>query len=245
HLIRQLKMRRKPAAANAALARLEAASEASWAKYDATHNPQFIYSFAGDPKLVRDVRVAWPNADEQSRVIMDTLEQAFAINALWVAGKGYDSNLLRSKLMRRNLLRYWRAKRPEDRVFMKMGASHLTRGPSFLTDMFDPGSMVPELVAERGGESFNVMVLPGPGIQTANMDPSQFRYVPGKRDQYGEGMDLFDQAVIPGKFTLFDMAPLRPIASSSSREVPLPLWRVIHGFDAVLIMTGSHPSSNF
>jgi hypothetical protein len=88
------------------------------------------------------------------------------------------------------------------------------------------------------------MVLPGPGTQTANFDPTSFRYVAADRDQYGEGMDVFDEAVFPGKFTVFDMAPLRSIASSASKEVPLPLWRVIHGFDAVLILTGSHPSSN-
>jgi hypothetical protein len=244
HLIGELKSRQMPAGARAALARLEAASAASWAKYAATHNPQFIFSFAGAPKLVADLRSAWPGVDARSRVVMDTLEQTLAINALFVSGKGYDSNLLRSKLMRRNFLRYWRGKPDQDRVFMKMGASHLTRGPSFLTDIFDVGSMVPELVAERGGESFSVMVLPGPGTQTASMDPSVFRYVPGNRDQYGEGMDLFDAGIIPGKFTVFDTAPLRPIAGSYSGEVPLPLWRVIHGFDAVLIMAGSHPSSN-
>jgi hypothetical protein len=244
HLIRQLKVRTKPAGAAAALAKLEAASNASWAKYQQTHNPQFIFSFGGDPKLVRDVAAAWPGADPRSLVIMDTLEQTLAINALFVAGKGYDSNLLRSKLMRRNLLRHWRKKPTADRVFFKMGASHLTRGPSFLTDVFDIGTMVPELVAEHDGESFSVMVLPGPGTRTANMDPTQLRYVPGNRNQYGEGMELFDQAVLPGKFTLFDTAPLRGIASSESKDVPLPLWRVVHGFDAVLIMTGSHPSTN-
>jgi hypothetical protein len=244
NLIRRLKARPKPPAASAALNKLEAASTASWAKYDRTHNPQFIFSFAGDPELVAAVQAAWPQADDDSRMILETLEQTLAINALFVAGKGYDSNLLRSKLMRRNLLRYWRTKRSDDRVFIKMGASHLTRGPSFLTDIFDVGTLVPELVAERGGETFSVMVLPGPGTQTANFDPTSFRYVAADRDQYGEGMDVFDEAVFPGKFTVFDMAPLRSIASSASKEVPLPLWRVIHGFDAVLILTGSHPSSN-
>ena len=244
HLIGELKSRPKPPAAAGALAKLEAASAASWAKYDETHNPQYIFSFAGDPELVRELRRAWPSADAHSRIVMDTLEQTLAINVLFVGGKGYDSNLLRAKFMRTNLLRWWRTKAPQDRVFMKMGASHLTRGPSFLTDIFDVGTMVPELVAERGGESFGMMVLPGPGTQTANFDPTRFRYVPGNRDQYGEGMELFDQAVLRGTFTLFDTAPLRPIASSASKGVPLPLWRVIHGFDAVLIMTGSHPSTN-
>lgn len=243
-MIAQLKAAPKPPAAESALARLAQASTQSWAKYEETHNPQYIFSFAGDAKLVRDLAAAWPGADARSRLIMDTLDQTLAINALWAAQKGYESNLLRVRLLRSNLLRYWKDRRdPDARLFMKFGASHMVRGVS-MTDTFDIGSMVPELVAERGGTSFHLLVLPGPGAQTANLDPTKFVYVPGHRDQYGEGTELFDQAVIPATFTLFDMALLRPIASSHKGNVPLPLWRVIHGFDAVLVMTGSRSSTN-
>jgi hypothetical protein len=124
-----------------------------------------------------------------------------------------------------------------------MGGSHLVRGLN-MTDTFDLGTLVPELLAASGGKSFHLMVLPGPGTQTASLDPTKFVYVPGNRDQYGKGMELFDQAIIPGKFTLFDTAPLRPIADSYYDDVPLPIWRVIHGFDAVLVLTGSHASAN-
>jgi erythromycin esterase-like protein len=243
HLIGQLKRRPKPAAAAVALAKLEAASSESWARYEETRNPQFIYSFAGDPKTVRAVRAAWPAADGAAGRILDTLERTLEINARWVAGSGYESNLLRARFMRENFLRYWRRIRPDDRVMIKLGASHTVRGVS-MSDVFDLGTLVPELVAERGGRSFHLLVLPGPGSQTANLDPTQFRYVPGNRNEYGEGTDIFDKAILPGTFTLFDTAPLRALALSSQKGVPLPLWRVIHGFDAVLVMTGSHPSSN-
>jgi hypothetical protein len=56
-------------------------------------------------------------------------------------------------------------------------------------------------------------------------------------------MEIFDKAVLPSGFTLFETAPLRPLASSSG-NVPLPLWRIIHGFDAILVLTCSTPSSN-
>ena len=244
HLIAQLRTAPKPREAESALARLAEASTQSWAKYEETRNPRYIFGFAGDPKLVRELAAAWPSADAQSQLIMDTLEQTLSINALWAARKGYESNLLRSRFLRANLLRYWKERPdPKARLFMKFGASHMVRGIN-MSDTFDIGSLVPELVAERGGTSFHLLVLPGPGAQTANLDPTKFVYVPGDRNQYGEGTELFDQAVIPATFTLFDMAPLRPIASSHKGNVPLPLWRVIHGFDAVLVMTGSHPSTN-
>jgi len=245
-LIRRLKAAPKPAAATRALAALEAASNASWARYDETHNPQYIFSFAGDPKLVRDVQRAWPQASPGDRLILDTLEATLAINRLWTQDKGYESNQLRSQFIRSNFMRHWRAKPRADRqsrVFMKMGASHMVRGLN-MSDVFDVGTLVPEILAANGGTAFHLMVLPGPGAQTANLDPTKFLYVPGNRDQYGEGMEIFDKAALPNAFTLFDTAPLRPIASSYAGDVPLPLWRVIHGFDAILIMTGSHPSSN-
>jgi hypothetical protein len=245
-LIARLKAKAKPGGASRALDRVSAASAASWARYEETKNPQFIYSFSGDPALVEAVERAWPGADGESRIILETLRETLAINRLWGAGKGYESNLRRSRLMRANLLRYWREKErrdPDGRVLMKLGASHLVRGLN-MSDVFDLGTLVPELTAARVGSSFHLLVLPGPSSQTANLDPTRFVYVPGKRDEYGEGMDIFDKAVLPDGFTLFDTAALRPLASSAGRDLPLPLWRVIHGFDAVLVMTGSTPSTN-
>lgn len=244
-LIRKLKSKPKPRRAASSLAKLDAASNASWARYAETYNPQFIFSFAGDPGLVQAVRRDWPGADVESRSILDTLEATLSINKLWAQGKGYDSNLARSRLLRSNFLRYWRTKQrqdPQSRLLMKMGASHMVRGLS-MSDVFDLGTFVPELVAAEGGSSFHMLVLPGPGTKTANLDPTKFLYVPGNRDEYGAGMDVFDKVVVPGTFTLFDTVPLRSLASSSV-DVPLPLWRIIHGFDAVLILTGSTPSSN-
>ncbi|CAA9287983.1 MAG: hypothetical protein AVDCRST_MAG93-3685, partial [uncultured Chloroflexia bacterium] len=66
HLISLLARKRKPEAARAALGRLEAASTQSWARYEETRGPQHIYSFAGDPELVRAVRDAWPRRDAEA-----------------------------------------------------------------------------------------------------------------------------------------------------------------------------------
>jgi len=246
YLLAQLHAKSKPAAASQALDKVIAASAGSWARYEAAKDPKFIYSFAGDPALVEAVEHVWPNRDAESRTILQTLRETLTINRLWGVGKGYESNLRRSRLMRANLLRYWKdteRRDPGGRLFIKMGASHLVRGVN-MSDVFDVGTLVPELAAARDGTTFHMLVLPGPTSQTANLDPTKFLYVPGNRDEYGGGMDIFDKAILPDTFTLFDTAPLRPIASSSSGDVPLPLWRVIHGFDAVLVMTGSKPSLN-
>ena len=83
-----------------------------------------------------------------------------------------------------------------------------------MSDVVDLGTLVPELVSEQGGTAFQMLVLPGPGTKTANLDPTRFLYVPGNRDEYGAGMEIFDKAVLPSGFTLFETAPLRPLASS-------------------------------
>ncbi len=245
YLVQQLEMHRKPASAERALQALKSGSTASWTRYTQTHDPQFIFSFAGDPGLVEAVERAWPRADERVRIILDTLRETLEVNRLWGAGKVYESNLRRVALIRSNLLRYWRAEERRDpgfRLFMKMGANHMIRGLN-MVDMFDAGSLVPGLVAERGGRAFHLMVLPGPDAQTANFDPTRFQYVPGRRDEYGKGMELFSANLLPSGFTVFDTAPLRPLASSAGDELGSQLMKVIHGFDAVLMMAGSHPSA--
>ena len=68
------------------------AATASWAQYQETRNPQFIFSFAGDPALARSLRDAWPGRDVEYSAILDTLEETLAINRLWVEGQGSASN---------------------------------------------------------------------------------------------------------------------------------------------------------
>ncbi len=44
-------------------------------------------------------------------------------------------------------------------------------------------------------------------------------------------------------FTLIDLRPLRPLLSAARTKTADPeLMRIVYGFDAVLVLTGSHPS---
>ena len=243
HLIATLKAMRKPAAAQAAVAALERASQASWERYEATRNPQFIYSFAGDPALVRAVRAAWPRAGEEARLILGTLEETFEINRLFVSGQGWESNERRGRLMRGNFLRLWRAERRKPRVMLKFGAGHMTRGIS-PTGTWDIGTLVPEVAAMDDVGTFSLLVLADPASETSNLDPTTFRYVPGRREQYQAGLEVFTGQPLAGGFALFDTRPLRRLARTGDRSLHPELVRTIHGFDAVLVMTGSTPAAN-
>lgn len=246
-LIATLGKQPKPQAAAEALAALKAASDASWAQYEETRDPQFIFSFSGDPALVRSLRDAWPARDEETASILDTLEQTFAINRLWVAGKGFASNERRSDFLRRNFITHWNAEKAAGRmpkVFAKFGASHMVRGRNN-SEVYDLGTLMPEAAALEGQQAFHLLVLPGVGAATAVFNPSTWSYDPAPpKDGYMQGLEPILGAADPDAFTLIDLRPLRPLLGRWREGTHTELMRVVHGFDALLVLSGSTPSTN-
>ena len=245
-LIKLLERAEKPAAAEAALETVAEASAASWAEYERTGNPQFIFSFAGDPALVGALRKAWPDPDPQSVVILNTLEKTLDINSLWVQGRAWESNHHRSALMRENLLRYWRAEKQRGRaprVMAKFGASHMVRGRS-QTAVYDLGALLPEIAALEGSHSFSMIVVPGAGSSIAALNPSTWSYEPRPAEGgYVAGIEPLMNAAFDDAFTLIDLASLRPVVGMNRGELDDELFRVVHGFDMLLVMSGSTPSA--
>ena len=244
-LIKWLEDAEKPAAAEAALKALADASAASWAEYEETGSPQFIFSFAGDPALVSAVREAWPEPDPRSEIILNTLEKTLSINRLWVQGKAWESNQARASLQRENFLRYWDAEKKRGaapRLMAKYGASHIVRGRS-QTAVYDLGTLLPEIAAIEGGHSFSLLVVPGAGSFTAVLNPSTWSYEPRPaKDGYAKGIEPLMNAAFDSSFTLLDLAALRPVVGMNRGELDDELFRVIHGFDMLLVMSGSTAS---
>lgn len=247
-LISLLEKKPKPPAALSALAALKAASADSWAQYAATKNPQFIYSFSGDAALVRALRDAWPERDAEVSGILETLEETFEINGLWVARKGWASNDRRSTLMRTNFARYWKAEKQAGktpRAIAKLGASHLMRGRNS-TETWDLGTLLPEIATLEGSKAFHLLVLPGASSKTAVFNPAEWTYAPAPaRGGYGAGLEAILAEADAEHFTLIDLRPLRPLLGNwREGTTTYELMRTVHGFDAVLVMSGSTPSSN-
>lgn len=247
HLIGQLQQMPKPEAAEEAMAALAQASAQSWQEYAETRGPQFIFSFAGDPVLVAALRASWPGADPNADRIMHTLEETLAVNQLWIAGKGWGSNQRRAELNRANFLRYWQAEKAagrSPRVFAKFGASHMVRGRSS-TEVFDLGTLLPEVAAIEGGHSFHLLVLPGIGADVGVLDPTKLRYAAAPaKDGYAKGLDSILNLAEADQYTLFDLRPLRALLGRWRDGTSPELMRVVHGYDALLLMNGSTASSN-
>lgn len=246
-LITKLEAMTKPKAAQDALAKLRAASKASWEKYYAEKSPQFIYSFAGDPALVRAVRDAWPQRSNEASGILTALEETFEINRMWVGGKGFDSNVRRSSYMRANFLAHWnkvRTQKASSKVFAKMGLSHLVRGRN-MSEVYDIGALVPELAMIEGVTSLQVGILPGQGASTAVFDPVTWRSNPSDpKDSDIKGLEPLYAAANSDAFTLIDLRPLRAVVGRWREGMDPELVRLIHGIDLLLIMSGSTASAN-
>lgn len=166
-LLSRLADRAVPASASAPLARLRDAASAAWAEYAASGDISKAFSFAGDPALVVAVRDAWPAPDAETHRVLDALEQTLQINRLWVERRRYDSNRRRADFLRANFRAHWQSAAsagPVPRVFAKLGASHLVRGLN-PNEVFDIGTLAPELAEAAGGRTFHLMVLPGSGAR--------------------------------------------------------------------------------
>ena len=134
--------------------------------------------------------------------------------------------------------------RPPKTMF-KFGSSHMVRGLSH-TQVFDIGAQVAERAHFLREQSFHVFVLPGAGAQHAQFDPSAWTYRPADAGTYADvGMTPLTAAAYADAFTLIDLRPIRPLVfGRRHKALDADLVRTIHGFDALLVMSGSTPSSN-
>ncbi|MBX7247937.1 MAG: hypothetical protein K1X35_02685 [Caulobacteraceae bacterium] len=247
-LVQRLKTAPKPAAARGPMTALLSASIAAHADYQASHNPAKLFSFGGDPRLVRDLMAAWPHPDPQSAWILDTLLGTLEANNLWIQGREWESNQRRAALMRANWNRHWQALGPRarsTRAFFKFGASHVIRGRN-LSQVFDMGSLVHETAALEGKSAFNIFVVGGKGGVNAQFNPVEWRYAPGQvSDAADENITFLTDQAFDSGFTVIDLRPLRPILTHARTSRSDPRWsQIVHGFDALVVMPGCHASLN-
>lgn len=89
------------------------------------------------------------------------------------------------------------------------------------------------------------MKTQGVGIAgLAIFNPMELTYVPAPVDLVAEeGLQTIAAQAYPEGFTLIDLRPLRPLLSAARTKTADPeLMRIVHGFDAILVLTGSRPS---
>jgi hypothetical protein len=156
------------------------------------------------------------------------LRESAAIYKDYMAGRGYASNLARSLLMKRHFRADYEeavaAGERHPRVLLKFGSNHLIRGRSF-TNVYDLGTLLPEVAAMNGETTFHLIVLARSGDKNAAVfDPKP----------------LFE-ASDASEWTLLDLRALRP--DMRTLQAGDGLARVIWGYDAALILPAAHPAT--
>jgi hypothetical protein len=231
------------AAARAAAERVIAVADSGLSQALAAQNPGLLMMFGGADDVYAPLRQAYaPPPGSEADHIIRLLQETREINAYWGRGQGYLSNLYRAQLNKRRFMRYLTEATARDgrmpRVMMKFGSSHMVRGRSF-ANVFDLGTLASEIADVHGGRSFGVLMLGGAGTVHAMIDPRAFTTVEAPVE-VEDWIKPFYDAADPRQWTVFD---LRPIRARIPRLGTLPdeTLKVLYGFDAVVILSGSGP----
>jgi len=249
YLISRLEAR-VPRRAREPFVRLKEASTGSWARREKDPNAGPPFLFAEDPAVVSAVRAAWPSPDRESDMILRTLEESLAINAVARSGTAWDSSERRAQWMRGNLaarLREERARGSTPKVMIKTGYNHAIRGANYV-NIFDLGAMTDEVAALDGQRAFHILVLPGPGSRQAVMGPGR-SFVAVSSDEFDEfkaGDQRLTRVLSNVDATgheVIDLRALRPLAMRGLESWNSDVVRTIHGYDAAVIWKGAHASS--
>jgi len=241
---------RVPRSAKASFTRLKEASTSAAARQQQNQGPPFLFS-GQDPAVVSAIRAAWPNPDPESDVVLRTLEESLAINAVAQTGTAWDSSERRAQWMRNSLaavLREDRGRASPPKVLMKAGYNHMIRGLNYV-NIFDAGSLPDEVAALSGDRAFHVIVLPGPGSRQAVLGPwRSFASVSSDEfDEFQAGDQRLTRVLSKAAATgheVIDLRALRPLAMRGLEGWNADVVKTIHGYDAAVIWKGAHASSS-
>jgi hypothetical protein len=229
-------------------ARLKEASTGSWERRekDPAAGPPFL--FAEDPALVSAVRAAWPNPDRDSDMILRSLEESLAINAVARSGTAWASAERRAQWMRSNVAARLREERTRPKVMLKAGYNHMIRGSNYV-NIFDVGAMTDEVAALSEERAFHILVLPGPGSRQAVLGPGRsFVSVSSDEfDEFGAGDKRLTRVLSNANASgheVIDLRALRPLAMRGLEGWNSDVVRTIHGYDAAVIWKGARASSS-
>ena len=197
--------------------------------------------------LGQAVRTAWPNPDADSDLILRTLEESLAINAVARTGTAWDSAQRRALWMRNSFADRLREERGAPKVMFKFGYNHMIRGANYV-NIFDLGAMTDEVAALSNERAFHILILPGPGSRQAVLGPGR-SFTSVSSDEFDE-FEAGDQRltrVLPNATAagheVIDLRALRPLAMRGLDSWNPDIVRTIHGYDAAVIWKGARAST--
>jgi hypothetical protein len=235
--------------ARAAIDRVQARADSMLRAALAAGNPAALFTFATPESVVTALRAAHPRAPgSEADALLDAMTATLRINALMRAGRGYEANVERSRLLKRTLARHLADAAAPDgappRVLVKLGINHVLRGRN-QTATYDVGSLLPELAEARGERALTVVLLAGRGARAAVFDPRTLGYAPQPTEtaHAAWAQPLF-AAADSAAWAVLDLRALRPaLAAGRFGRVAPQLAQLVHGADLVVVLGGSTPAT--
>ncbi|MBL8981424.1 MAG: hypothetical protein JNL26_04530 [Gemmatimonadetes bacterium] len=223
-------------------------AEAGFARLVNAGDPSQLFAFSAPATTFEAIRKeVGPRAPARAREIVDLLERTASINRLFLAGRGYESNLERSRFLRENFARAWKARTAgvEDKVVFKFGGSHMMRGMNY-TNTLDLGTTASVLAEELGGYSYHVLMMGGKGSTSTRMSIVKAQYEPnGAAEVDGRMLAWLRPAIPDTGWVLFDVkaARLAYLQGRTRGELPATHDRFFQAYDAIVVFGGSHPGT--
>jgi hypothetical protein len=251
HLARLVELAKTDAQRAAAMKALER-SRAADAELLATRNPSKLMMLAAAAAELDELRTAFKGGDAAAVKLIEALDESRVIYQMHGVS-GWQSNDTRAALIKRLFSDAYASavargeKHPK--VMLRLGATHLMRGRS-MTNVYDIGSMLPEVAALNGTRSFQILVIPKSGFtneyrpMSQSADDKRKAYDPAKALPF-DGKPLFDAAPA-GEWSLFDLRAIRtPLVRKKLEPLEERLRDVLWGFDAILVMPDVTPATLF
>ncbi|MEZ5039097.1 MAG: hypothetical protein R2828_04370 [Saprospiraceae bacterium] len=174
----------------------------------------------------------------ESTQIITGLIKTKEIYDAWYAGKYYQNNLIRSRLMKKQFMTYYQAaakKDPFPKVIFKFGSTHTYRGLSYY-QMFDLGNLVSELAAMNETESLHIHFS---GIKGQSNTGLQGTAAFDHKDGIAEPILAAMGDKIEGEdWILIDM---RPIREKFGRKTLEPIKSEVFNYDFWIFVPNATP----
>lgn len=181
------------------------------------------------------------SASEAVRII-EGLANTKEIYDTWYAGQYYQNNLIRSKLMKKQFMDYYRraaAKAPHPKVIFKFGATHTYRGLSYY-QIFDVGNLASELAAMNGLESLHIHFSGLQGKANAGLQGTQS--FDAKKDVHPILWEAIKEKAEATDWIMVDMRPLR---EKFGRKTLKPIKSEVFNYDFWIFVPQATAVTNF
>ena len=237
-----------PAAGKAAVRRARDLADSGFAALSGKGNPAGLFAWSAPDSIFAALRAALgARPASRARAIVDLFERTARINRLFLSGRGYESNLMRSAFLRENFHKALAAaetRGEKPRVLFKFGGSHMMRGWNY-THTLDIGTAASIVADSRGERAFNVLMLGGRGTKSTRMNIVKLQYEPVGTAEIDDPQTAWlKPALADSGWSLFDMRAVRTAYLRRRVQQLSPVQdRFLMAYDAIVVLTGSSPAT--